>query len=323
MNIINLSPSSSMGSYIRLFKSMLHEIRLWNKYEYGCNKNKKIRKLETYLTIISHALEKGMSVGNVRDGFGQEKALSILTDLETYISIGGKPEFVDEVCGIIKKYMDFNNFTESKNDVEAKYLQFYEKYYPTPSKGVGVTNLTKKKVVNSLNADFRLFSQTRFSIRDYGYEQIDENKIYDALKLCQKTPSACNRQSWRVYVIKDKAKRDKVLTIQGVKGFLDGIQLAIMVCGEIGCYNIDETNLLYTDGGLYCMNLLYALHYEGMATIPLSVSYNIKRVQAMKDVLDIPDNEAPVLLIGVGSYKDECRVAISKRNYFKNYIKIV
>nr|WP_298671524.1 hypothetical protein [uncultured Prevotella sp.] len=42
------------------------------------------RKLATDLHIRAHALEKGMSIGNVRVGFGKKKALSLLDDIDSF-----------------------------------------------------------------------------------------------------------------------------------------------------------------------------------------------------------------------------------------------
>ena len=50
------------------------------------------------------------------------------------------------------------------------------------------------------NVLFDSFSQSRFSIRDFGDSPLDIDKVYAALKLCERTPSPCNRQSWVIHV---------------------------------------------------------------------------------------------------------------------------
>lgn len=67
------------------------------------------------------------------------------------------------------------------------------------------------------------------------------------------------------------------------------------------------------------MNLLYALHFEGVAAIPLTMGHKQKKLKEIKLEMDIPDNEVPVLLIGVGAYKDKYKVAVSVRRDYHNY----
>lgn len=43
------------------------------------------------------------------------------------------------------------------------------------------------------NAPFRIFSQSRYSIRDFGMDPVSQDKLENAFKLCERTPSACNR----------------------------------------------------------------------------------------------------------------------------------
>lgn len=41
----------------------------------------------------------------------------------------------------------------------------------------------------------------------------------------------------------------------------------------------------------------------------------------IKQEMNIPGNEIPVLLIGVGTYKDDFKVAVSHRYSYKQYVK--
>jgi nitroreductase len=78
-------------------------------------------------------------------------------------------------------------------------------------------------------------------------------------------------------------------------------------------------NLPYVDGGLYAMNLMYALHSLGIGTIPLTCALMARNFNALYRDFDIKDNEVPVLLIGVGNLKDKFEVAVSNRYSYKNY----
>lgn len=82
-------------------------------------------------------------------------------------------------------------------------------------------------------------------------------------------------------------------------------------------------NLPYVDGGLYAMNLMYALHSEGLGTIPLTCSLMARNYKKLYHDFDIKDNEVPVLLIGVGNLKEKFEVAVSNRYNYDHYVKFI
>ena len=108
---------------------------------------------------------------------------------------------------------------------------------------------------------------------------------------------------------------------RGGVGFIPEMQAAILVCGDLRSYFLGEQNLLYVDGGLYGMNLMLALHYCGLASIPLTMGHKAKHIKKIKHEMGLPDNEMPVLLIGVGSYKSEFKAAVSYRYPYAQYTK--
>lgn len=141
--------------------------------------------------------------------------------------------------------------------------------------------------------------------------------------MCERTPSACNRQSYKIYVYKDESLKNRIFKMQGgCNGFYEDMQIAILICGDQRGYNINELHQVYVDGGIYAMNLLYALHYEGLAAIPLTMGQKQGKIALIKKEMDIPEYEMPCVLIGVGSYKDEYKVAVSKRKDYMEYTEI-
>lgn len=308
-------------TYLRLLKDIFPESFRWNRY--GIDLRDNLKKKEVDLTIRAHAIEKGMSLGHVRLGFGQPKAISLIKDIERYVTVGGDLKFVQNIVSILNSYIIFNQYTE-ENDVVVSLNNLCKKYglYSKPIGGVQTYRFND--IEKQMHSEFCDFSQSRHAIRDFGSTPIDKEAIIRALKMCEKTPSACNRQSWHVYIVEDKKKRDKLMEMQGgVKGCDEDIQSAILVCGDIRNYGTSERSLPYIDGGLYAMNLMYALHYEGIANIPLSMSYEHKRVNKMKNLIGVPEYEVPVLLLAIGSYKDNFKVAASIRKNYKEYTSII
>lgn len=311
--------------FFRILSETFRQAVIDAKYIANSDRYKVPSKLESDLEIRVHAVEKGMSIGSVKVGFGKPKAIAILDDLQKYIAIGGRHEFVKEACSVIGKYIEFNkNLGADMSEVEIPYNAFLGRNAVEKASVGGVYQKNyKDDVVAHLEAPFKVFSQTRFSVRDFGNTPVDIEKIKSALKLCERTPSACNRQSWRVYVYRGD-KKNRMFELQGgCNGFYDDMQYAILICGDQRYYNINELHQAYVDGGLYAMNLMYALHSEGVATIPLTMGHKVKQAKMIKKTMGIPEYEMPVVLIGVGSYKDNYKVAVSTRKDYSEYVKFV
>lgn len=324
MSIKDYLKNSRTVLFFRLLHEKFQDVVLLTKYIANGNRLNDKDKLYTDLAIRTHAIEKGMSIGNVKVGFGKPKALSLLQGLQHYLSIGGSKVFVSESCSVINKYVTFNeSLGADMTAVKDKLMAFCKNNKVNLINKGGIYLLDKKNTEEKLRSSFDLFSQSRFSVRDFGTTDIPLDCIEKALSMAEKTPSACNRQSWRIYVYSNEALRNKIFSLQGgCKGFWQDMQYAILICGDIRGYNINELSQVYVDGGIYAMNLLYALHFEGAAAIPLTMGHKQKKIKEIKREMDIPDNEVPIILIGVGSYKDSYKVAVSERTDYHNYTSI-
>ena len=327
MTIKEILKNSQTVLFMRIVHEKLLEVPLLAKYIANGNRMGDKDKLLTDLTIRAHAIEKGMSIGNVKIGFGQQKVIALLNDLNRYLGLGGAKEFVAETCSIIIKYLIFNEeLGADMSKVRMAYRNFMSSngIIGSACSGGGILRLRLSEEQTKAKLSFGEFSQSRHSIRDFGEKPVNEQLIREALKLCEHTPSACNRQSWKIYIFKDKEKRQELFNLQlGCNGFSEDMQYAILICGDIRGYNINELYQLYVDGGIYSMNLLYALHYLGVAAIPLTMAHKKSRTKLIKKRLDIPENEMPVLLIGVGSYKEQYKVAVSERKSFEEYCNFI
>ena len=108
MTIKEILKNSQTVLFMRIVHEKLLEVPLLAKYIANGNRMGDKDKLLTDLTIRAHAIEKGMSIGNVKIGFGQQKVIALLNDLNRYLGLGGAKEFVAETCSVINKYLLFN-----------------------------------------------------------------------------------------------------------------------------------------------------------------------------------------------------------------------
>lgn len=323
MDIKNIIKYAYPVVYLRILSAKLQEVWPLTRYLATAGLQKDTRKLATELHIHAHALEKGMAIGNVRIGFGKPKALSLIKDIDRYLITGGGISKANDWCGIIDSYIKFNEDNGANmTEVKKRFVILIKKYNINPNTNdAGIIWLDHDDIKEREKESFSVFSQSRFSVRDFGTAPVSKDKLEDAFRLCERTPSACNRQSWRLHVYTEREKIDKLCKLQGgSKGFYDGFQGVIMLCADISCYQFQEPNQYFVDGGIYAMNLLYALHSNDIATIPLTMGHKQGYLKRIKREMNIPKSEAPILLIGYGSYKDRWKVAASKRDNWQSYV---
>lgn len=284
-------------------------------------RRKNPKKMQCDLAIRMHALEKGMSIGDVRVGFGKPKTLSLLVDLQKYADKKGDQNFINNCCNVISKYIEYNlELGADMDDIREVFDMFCKRNEIVLNTHGGILNLKHSELCEQSHDDFAIFSQKRYSIRDFSDTLLDYDLVFKAIKLCERTPSACNRQPWKIHVYTDKFLREMIFKLQlGCNGFYDKMQCAILICGDLHSYGFPELHLPYVDGGIYAMNLLYALHYYDVASIPLTLGLKSDKIGGIKKCLNIPSNEVPILLIGVGTYKDEFKVAESYRHSYNDY----
>ena len=324
MSIKSILKYSYPIAYLRILSAKMLEAWPATKYLATAGLLKKPKKMATDLTIRAHALEKGMSIGSVRVGFGQQKALSLMHDIDIFLRLGGGNRKASEWLSIVSSYINFNEqLGADMTKVRQQYDNLLKKYKINISlDDVGLYWLDHDTIREDEVKPFRQFSQSRYSVRDFGKTLVDKSKIEEALKLCERTPSACNRQSWRLHIYTDRQKIDKLCKLQlGCKGFYEDMQGVILISSDLTRYGFQEINQCYVDGGIYAMNMLYALHANDIAAIPLTMAHKTSWINKIKREMSLPRNEQPIILIGYGSYKDKWKVAKSKRESYKEYVR--
>jgi nitroreductase len=177
--------------------------------------------------------------------------------------------------------------------------------------------------LDATKASFDVFSQSRCSIRDFDPQSlINLDEIIAAIDIARKAPSACNRQSAFAHIY-EGAKAHELFDFQGgANGFGHDMQYAILITADMRRYFINERHQMFVDGGLFAMDLLFALHYKGLATIPLTTAYKTNQTRKLKKTFGIPSNEVPVMIIGVGAYKETYKVAVSHRKPLEAYYQV-
>ena len=75
----------------------------------------------------------------------------------------------------------------------------------------------------------------------------------------------------------------------------------------------EERNDLYTNAGIFIMNLSYALHYKHIGSCILNWSVNKKKDLTARKVLMLPESETIVAVLAIGALPEEVKIAASPR----------
>ena len=97
---------------------------------------------------------------------------------------------------------------------------------------------------------------------------LSKELLEKALSLAARTPSACNRQAWHTHVFFGEDAHELLRMQDGCKGFTEDIHCCIVVTADMKGFLGHEPFQCYIDGGLYAQNLINALHYVGLGSIP-------------------------------------------------------
>jgi len=281
-------------------------------------------KFSSDLRIRVHAIEKGLSLPNPRVGFGEAKVKIILEMVDYYINhFKYQQSFLIEINSILSAYFDYQKANGYINkELTDSFNRLFSGIERSNYLG-GIKTIHKTDIIQSCTIQFKNFCDSRFAIRDFSNIPVDISEIYKAIEMSQKTPSACNRQPWHVYIYKGEKKKQILEWQHGSMGFGDEIDTALLVCCNTESYFMGESTLPYVDGGLYAMTLIYALHSLGLGTIPLTMGLMPSKLKEIYKIGNIHENEVPVLLIGVGNLKDSFNVALSHRYDYKSYTTLI
>lgn len=287
----------------------------FKKYSFGLTNNvNTFEQLDAQITKAYHSIEKGLSYQKLRLGFG-EKALYELIELMLIFKTKGYP--LNSHCyeTALSNLNEYIKVHESNNFDVSILKERIQDLGNNGNNDGGARVVYKEEILESLNKDFKCFSSSRHSVRDYSEQPVEVDVIKKALQLAQNTPSACNRQSQRIRIVGNRELKELIRENQnGNRGFGEKIDKFLIITSDSQYFaKPRERNQAYVDGGMYAMNLLYSLHFYGIATIPLSAALINKQEETLRESLGIKESEVFIMFIGLGNYIDNFKVPKSTR----------
>lgn len=295
---------------------------------YRISKSSKWREQHEQFKIIQsmHSIEKGLSLKEVKIGFGVPKVLSLLNKIENYYnnSFDCSHESIQMAMGALDAYVKFHTKNNALNgEIKIKYKNLNALIKRTKNIG-GADKYYKADILNFDADEFNKVILSRHSIRNFSDEKVDIDAVKAAIELAKHCPSACNRQPTKIHIA-EKEKDIKYLSknLQGVGGFADECKMFLIVTGSISAFNFMENNQWIVSAGIFVGTLELTLHSKGIASCviqrPLVRS---KDIVAFRDHFDIPDNEEVICMVGLGMYPDEFFAPSSARLPLEEILKI-
>src|SRR5690554_2620715 len=273
-------------------------------------------KMEYTLLRENHIIEKGMSMRNPKKGFGQEKVLALLKRLIKYKQLYHEenPLFLRYPLTTVDEYIAYTK----KNgiyipEIESLFNQLAKDVNISTKPASGIIQRTKEDILKEKSINFSHFLESRHSIRYFSKNVPSQDLLDKALTLAQRTPSACNRQGWKVHQFIGSKCTDLLKWQGGARGFEEEPTIAFLVTANLRAFLHHEPFQAYVDGGMYAMSLIYAIHEVGLGSIPLSCGFQHSKISKLYKMFDIPKNEVPIEIIAVGEMLDSFNVAASSR----------
>lgn len=283
------------------------------------------KKLISQIIMDTHVIEKGITMPITKIGFGVSRLKELTNNIKFYIEKYDLEEpQLQHGISVVKEYLLIHKDYKFKVD-KLPSIECIKKFI----EGMDVQEsdncllISAAEYFKESNSSFFDFSNSRSSLRSYSDIAVDENIIVDIIDHCRNTPSACNRQSVRIHLYTGSEDIKKILKIQGGnRGFGHLAKFLIAITFEPSKYfETNERNLGYVDGGMYAMNILYALHAKKLAACILNASHcQIKDVK-MREVSKTPPSENFVAFIVGGFPNENIKIAKSHRYELKSIMK--
>lgn len=315
---------------LKEIKENLYRIRLTiiclvydscNFIKYSCTiKRRGLDYSKLRIIVISHMIEKGLSHDKIRPGFGKKNVIELIKVLDIYQKSSNPDEYIIRLgISALNQYHKMN--LQYKYD-DSDYINIRS---VKESIKIGTKLISKSKGGKSID-DVYNFINMRSSIRIYDRKckDIDNKDLIKCIELAQTSPSACNRQATRVYIIKDLALIKDIKEVQlGCNDFGENVSAFALITSDLSLYEVCERKLPVLDSGIFIMNLLYSLQYYGYGSCILNSSFNIKTDKYVHSILKINKNEMITGLVAIFNLDgfENIKVPLSSKRDVNDIIK--
>lgn len=307
---------------------LIHIFQNWRRtYHITCATEFKQERENAEIIRLVHSIEKGLSLENPRLGFGVKKINELFDRCEAYCKIFGNNGFCLKMAyDAIAEYITFHQKKDYIHEDFTKICHRFEAFPYQYSKekhgGTLYIDITEGVLSFEQLSDFLT---SRHSVRDFSDESISDEELYEAVRLAQTAPSACNRQAVRAYVLSSENLRLLYKdNMAGIGGFAEAADKFILITGKVSAYRMSEYNQYIVSASIFASYLMLALHAKniGSCIVQRPLQYS-KQWKSMLQKYSIPEDEQLVLMLAIGKNKESYTVPVSKRYPTEDILKIL
>lgn len=145
----------------------------------------------------------------------------------------------------------------------------------------------------------------RTSIRKYSNKEVSDKTVETLLRAAMAAPTAADSRPWEFVVVRDAAQKQKLAAALPFAKMTAQAPVAIVVCGNLQKTLRDKatgnpTTIWIEDCSAATENLLLAASSLGLGAVWTAVYPEQERVNAVDQILSLPDNIVPLCVVPVG-----------------------
>lgn len=275
--------------------------------------------LAARITQTYHNIEKGLSLPSPRPGFGQANIANLLAYMQTYKTLYGVHAVLLSARDVLRAYVAFHERIgrdyPMKESIRVMLTDMSE--HSAGHQMGGIRTINKQEIGDAVVGTTESFFQTRHSVRQFSTEDVHISLIDSAIRVAQKSPVVCNRQSGTIHLVADADLIQAVLKLQGgARGFAQGVNKVAVITADLRNFShVTERNQAWVDGGMFAMSFIYGLHMNGLGSCCLNWSKTNRDSEAMRSLIGASPHEAIIMLVAIGHLPDEFVVPFSARKH--------
>lgn len=286
------------------------------------------RQRNSYAIIqTAHRIEKGLTIQNPRKLWGGNKVENLVNLIATEIEKDNPDMFAIETgASVLRAYKDAKSCSGEKEEVQRAQAFLsknskVEEFVNNCTVHGGALHIHYPDITfgeDGYELVYKLFS-TRHSVRDFDNREISEQTLNKAISLALLSPSACNRQPTKVYVISASKKQSL--------GFDDiyNADKYLIVTADMDAFTSAEYGDWVVSASIFSAYMVLALHGLGIGSCILrkDMLFGSEYNTQIRKACRIPRNEKIILEIAIGYYKDDIVAAYSNRRKPEDIITYV
>lgn len=155
--------------------------------------------------------------------------------------------------------------------------------------------------MNTLDAIF-----SRRSVRKFKDEKLSDEAIHTILKAGMSGPTCANARDWSFIVVDDLTLLKQMADANGKPAkLLEKAPLAILICGDTSKAFKMAKDYWIIDGAIAGQNMILAAQDLGIGSVWLGTYPQMERVQAQKELFNLPEDQVPHSIIAFGYPQEE------------------